>query len=64
MTYRPVLLAPADVAHLLGRPKSTVTRWAAEGRITSYDGRYDWLELRGVATGAVKVPPRRTLAAV
>jgi hypothetical protein len=60
MTYRPVLLSPSDIAHLIGKPKGTVTRWAAEGRITSYGGRYDWLELRDVATGAVKVPPRRT----
>ncbi|MGR3875788.1 helix-turn-helix domain-containing protein (plasmid) [Streptomyces graminifolii] len=58
--YRPVLMSPSDIAHLVGRPKGTVTRWAAEGRLTSYDGRYDYLELRDVVTGAVKVPPKRS----
>jgi hypothetical protein len=62
--YRPVLLSPSDVAHLIGKPVGTVKRWAHEGRITSHDGRYDYLEVRDVATGDVKVPPRRTLAAV
>jgi hypothetical protein len=60
MTYRPVLLSPSDIAHLIGKPKGTVTRWASEGRITSYGGRYDYLEVRGIATGAVKVPAKRT----
>lgn len=55
-----MLLTPADIAHLIGRPKGTVTRWAAEGRITSYDGRYDYLELSDVVSGAVKVPPKKT----
>lgn len=59
-TYRPVLLAPADIAALIGRPEGTVKRWAHEGRITSYAGRYDYLELRDVATGTVKVPPKRS----
>lgn len=58
--YQPVLLTPADIAHLIGRPKGTVTRWAAEGRITSYEGRYDYMELRDVVSGAVKAPPKRT----
>ncbi|MFI5814830.1 DNA-binding protein [Streptomyces sp. NPDC051643] len=60
MSYRPVLLAPADIAHLIGKPVGTVKRWASEGRITSHDGRYDYLEVRDVATGAVRVPPKRT----
>ncbi|MEW2301997.1 hypothetical protein AB0958_18825 [Streptomyces sp. NPDC006655] len=62
--YRPVLLSPSDIAYLIGRPKGTVTRWAAEGRLTSHDGKYDYLELRDVISGAVRVPPKRpTLAA-
>jgi hypothetical protein len=57
--YRPVLMSPSDIAHLIGRPKGTVTRWAAEGRLTSHSGMYDYLELRDVITGAVKAPPKR-----
>ncbi|MEE1838194.1 hypothetical protein [Streptomyces sp. SP17KL33] len=53
-------MSPSDVAHLLGRPLGTVKRWAHEGRLTSHDGRYDFLELRDVANGSVKVPPKRT----
>jgi hypothetical protein len=60
MAYRPVLLSPSDIAHLIGKPVGTVKRWASEGRITSHDGRYDYLEVRDVATGTVKVPPKRT----
>jgi hypothetical protein len=63
-SYRPVLLAPADIAHLIGRPVGTVKRWAHEGRITSHGGRYDYLEVSDVATGAVKVPPKRTALSV
>ncbi|CCB73318.1 protein of unknown function [Streptantibioticus cattleyicolor NRRL 8057 = DSM 46488] len=58
MTTRPVLLSPADTAHLLGRPIGTVKRWAHEGRLTSHDGRYDWMELRDVAAGRITCPPR------
>jgi len=61
MSYRPVLMAPSDIAHLIGRPVGTVKRWASEGRITSHDGRYDYLELRDVATGALKRPPKKAL---
>lgn len=63
-SYRPVLLAPADIAHLLGKPVGTVKRWASEGRITSHGGRYDWLELKDVATGTVRCPPKRSLVGV
>ncbi|RPE39768.1 hypothetical protein EDD90_2786 [Streptomyces sp. Ag109_O5-1] len=63
MAYRPVLLSPSDIAHLIGKPVGTVKRWASEGRITSHDGRYDYLEVRDVATGGIKVPPKRTLQA-
>jgi hypothetical protein len=59
MAYRPVLLSPSDIAHLIGKPVGTVKRWASEGRITSHDGRYDYLEVRDVATGSIKVPPKR-----
>ncbi|MBP5926703.1 helix-turn-helix domain-containing protein [Streptomyces sp. LBUM 1483] len=59
-TYRPVLMSPSDVAHLLGKPVGTVKRWAHEGRLTSHDGRYDFLEVHDVATGLIKVPPKRT----
>lgn len=61
----PLLLSPADIAHLIGRPKSTVTRWASEGRLTSHDGRYDYREVSDVHKGLTKRPPRRpTLAGV
>lgn len=63
MAHTPVLLAPADVAHLISRPVGTVTRWASEGRLTSYDGRYDWLELQDVVAGRVRVPPVRRASA-
>jgi hypothetical protein len=59
-SYQPVLLDPSDIAHLIGRPASTVRRWAHEGRLTSHQGRYDWLELTDVAAGRTKRPPRRT----
>lgn len=59
---RPVLLPPADIAHLLGRPVGTVKRWAHEGRITSHGGMYDWMELRDVAAGRTRVPPVRAAA--
>lgn len=62
MAQSPVLLAPGDIAALIHRPVGTVKRWAHEGRLTSYDGRYDWLELRDVAQGRVTVPPRRDAA--
>lgn len=59
MAHTPVLLAPGDIAHLIGRPVGTVTRWQAEGRLTSYDGRYDWLELQDVVAGRRRCPPVR-----
>ncbi|MEU2426917.1 hypothetical protein ABZ619_38895 [Streptomyces sp. NPDC007851] len=62
--YRPILMSPSDIAHLIKRPKGTVFRWVNEGRLTSYDGKYDYLELRDVISGTVKVPPKLpTLAA-
>ena len=63
MPYRPVLLRPRDIAVLLGRPESTVKRWAHEGRVTSYNGMYDWLEFIDVVEGRATVPPRKTTAA-
>ncbi|MFI9331991.1 hypothetical protein ACIGZJ_31170 [Kitasatospora sp. NPDC052868] len=58
--YRPVLLAPRDIAHLIDRPVGTVRRWAHEGRLTRHvGGRYDYLELRDVVEGRAKRPPKR-----
>lgn len=59
MAHTPVLLAPRDIAHLIRRPVGTVTRWASEGRLTSHDGQYDWLELQDVVAGRRRVPPVR-----
>ncbi|NUS11305.1 MAG: MerR family DNA-binding transcriptional regulator [Streptomyces sp.] len=58
-SYTPLLMTPADIAHLIRRPEGTVKRWAHEGRITSHGGQYDFLELQGVASGAVKRPPKK-----
>ncbi|WP_030237842.1 hypothetical protein [Streptomyces sp. NRRL S-350] len=59
-TAAPVLLTGADIAHLVKRPIGTVRRWASEGRITSYDGLYDWRELQPVARGEIAAPPLKT----
>jgi hypothetical protein len=57
--YRPVLLSPRDIAHLIGRPVGTVKRWGTEGRLTRHNGRYDLLELRDVVEGRAQRPPKR-----
>ncbi|BFP50009.1 hypothetical protein KCMC57_63770 (plasmid) [Kitasatospora sp. CMC57] len=54
----PILLAPSDIAALLNRPVGTIWRWAHEGRLTSYDGKYDWTQVTEVASGARKTPPK------
>ncbi|MFI8459051.1 DNA-binding protein [Kitasatospora sp. NPDC085464] len=60
----PVLVTGADAAHLVKRPIGTVRRWASEGRITSYDGLYDWRELQPVARGEIAAPPLKTAVPV
>jgi hypothetical protein len=59
VAYRPVLLPPKDIAHLIGRPVGTVKRWGTEGRLTKHNGLYDWLELAEVLEGRATVPAKR-----
>lgn len=41
----PVLVSAKDASAWTGRPVGTIHRWASEGRITRYGGRYDLREL-------------------
>lgn len=41
----PVRVTAADASAWTGRPVGTIYRWASEGRITRYGGRYDLREL-------------------
>ena len=41
------LISASDAAYYTGRPVGTIWRWASEGRITSYGGRYNVHELPG-----------------
>lgn len=41
----PALVRAQDAAYYTGRPIGTIWRWASEGRIGSYGGRYNVHEL-------------------
>lgn len=56
-----VLVTAAEAAAWTGKAPGTIWRWASEGRITSYGGRYDLDELPHKSTG--RVPARRSVPA-
>src|SRR3954464_14723464 len=56
------LISASDAAYYTGRPVGTIWRWASEGRITSYGGRYNVRELPGktideAGEGHLRAPP-------